>query len=96
MGGQGPLFGQPTPSGGLSVGTPARTRTLRISDEIPIEVWNKLRRILLPKLTTSGELPLAIDASFQIDTHSRNGLRQEIEQILRDLNLLDAVKIDLK
>jgi len=38
---------------------------------------------------------LAIDASIEIKSDS-NGLRQEIEQILRDLNLTDTVKVELK
>jgi len=35
---------------------------------------------------TAGELHLTIDASIEIN-QTGNGLRQEIEQILRDLNL---------
>jgi len=49
----------------------------------------------LPKLKTSGELHLTIDASIEIKSDS-NGLRQEIEQILRDLNLSDKVKVELR
>lgn len=94
---EGPLFGQPgLPASGSSVGTQARTRTLRISGEIPTEVWNRLGRTLLPKLKTGGELHFGIDASIQIDANNSNGLRQEIEQILRDLNLAEKVKVDLK
>jgi hypothetical protein len=92
----GPLFGQPAQPG--SVQSPAaqgKSRTLRISGEIPTEVWNRLGRTLLPKLKTAGELHLTIDACIEIKSDS-NGLRQEIEQILRDLNLTDKVKVDLK
>lgn len=87
----GPLFGRPVQAG---VGQ-GKSRTLRISGEIPTEVWNRLGRTLLPKLKTAGELHLAIDASIEIKSDS-NGLRQEIEQILRDLNLGDKVKVDVK
>jgi len=96
-GAEGSLFGQPVlPGAASSTTTQAKTRTLRISGEIPTEVWNRLGRTLLPKLKTGGELHFAIDASIQIEADSSNGLRQEIEQILRDLNLLDKVKLDLK
>ena len=92
----GSLFGEPTEPGAVpSSPSQAKTRTLRISGEIPTEVWNRLGRTLLPKLKTGGELHLAIDASIEIEAESSNGLRQEIEQILRDLNLADKVKIVL-
>ena len=93
----GPLFGRhDEPTSASSTATQAKTRTLRISGEIPTEVWNRLGRTLLPKLKTGSELQLSIDASIQIEVESSNGLCQEIEQILRDLNLADKVKIDLK
>lgn len=91
------LFGQTTKAGAsISFTAPVKTRTLRISGEIPTEVWNRLGRTLLPKLKTGGELHLAIDAAVQIEVDSSDGLRQEIEQILRDLNLSDRVKVDLR
>ena len=93
----GPLFGRPEESSsGGTTSTTAKTKTLRISGEIPTEVWNRLGRTLLPKLKTGTELRLSIDASIQIEMDGSNGLRQEIEQILRDLNLIDKVKVDLK
>jgi len=92
----GPLFGQPVqPGSGESPSVQGKSRTLRISGEIPTEVWNRLGRTLLPKLKTAGELHLEIDASIEIKSDS-NGLRQEIEQILRDLNLTDKVRVELK
>lgn len=94
---EGPLFGQPTPaSAGSSAAIQAKTRTLRISGEIPTEVWNRLGRTLLPKLKAGRELHFAIDASIQIEAENSNGLRQEIEQMLRDLNLAERVKVELK
>lgn len=93
----GPLFGEPLPPGATpSPAPPGNTRTLRISGEIPTEVWNRLGRTLLPKLKTGGELHFSIDASIQVQADDGNALRQEIEQILRDLNLADKVTIDLK
>jgi hypothetical protein len=92
----GPLFGKPAQPGSAQLPTVhGKSRMLRISGEIPTEVWNRLGRTLLPKLKAAGELHLAIDASIEIKSDS-NGLRQEIEQILRDLNLFDKVKLDMK
>lgn len=87
----GPLFGQPAQSPAAK----GKSRTLRISGEIPTEVWNRLGRTLLPKLKSAGELHLVINASIETKSDI-NGLRQEIEQILRDLNLSDKIKVDMK
>lgn len=93
----GPQFGRPEePSSGGTTSATAKTKTLRITGEIPTEVWNRLGRTLLPKLKTGTEIRLSIDASIQIEVGSSDGLRQEIEQILHDLNLSDKVKLDLK
>jgi hypothetical protein len=90
-----PLFGQPfQPGSAQALAASGKKRTLRISGEIPTEVWNRLGRTLLPKLKTAGELHLAIDASVEIGLDSI-GLRQEIEQILRDLNLSQTVRIEV-
>src|SRR6266566_6201098 len=85
----GPLFG------GGSVAVSAKTKTLRISGEIPTEVWNRLGRTLIPKLKAGTDLHFGINASVQIEGDG-NGLQQEIEQILRELNLADKVKVDLR
>jgi hypothetical protein len=90
------LFPPTQPDAGPSTAVQVKTRTLRISGEIPTEVWNRLGRTLLPKLKSGSELHLAIDASMEIDADNFSGLRQEIEQILRDLNLADKVRVDLK
>jgi len=37
----------------------------------------------------------AYDASLQVDGDTSKGLRQEIEQILRDLNIAEKVKVEL-
>lgn len=87
---EGPLFGQPSPTSGSPVSP--RVRTLRIVGEIPTEVWNRLGRTLLPKLKAAGEVKLSIDARIEVEFHNRE-LRQEVEQILRDLNLSEKVRI---
>lgn len=52
--------------------------------------------VLAVALKSGGELRLAIDASMEVDADNSSGLRQEIEQMLRDLNLADRVRVDLK
>jgi hypothetical protein len=93
-GGQpGPLFAPPTGVGGAPS---ARERTLTIRGEIPTEVWNRLGRTLIPKLKTGNELVMKLDVSVQVDSDTAQGFRQELMQVLRDLNLGDAVKVEIE
>ena len=91
----GPLFVKPDATTEATA-TATKAKTLRISGEIPTEVWNRLGRTLIPKLKTGKELHLAIDVSVQIEAADSAGLQQEIAQILRDLDLGEGVKVELK
>ena len=91
----GPLF-EP-PAGGdtaVTISTPAKARRLRISGEIPTEVWQRLGRTLIPKLKAGGRPRVAVDVSLSVNNDGANGLRQEIQQILEDLKLEDKVRVD--
>ena len=92
-GSAGPLF-EP-PKGGAATVAPARQRTLTIRGEIPTEVWNRLGRTLIPKLKTGKGLVMNLDVSVQVETDTAQGFQQELMQILRDLNLVDTVKIEI-
>ncbi len=71
----------------------ARGRTLTIRGEIPTEVWNRLGRMLIPKLKTGNELVMKLVVSGQVDSDTAQGFQQELLQILRDLNPADSVRI---
>lgn len=91
--GGGLLFALPKPG---AVAVAARARTLTIRGEIPTEVWNRLGRTLIPKLKTGNELVMKLDVSVQVESDTAQGFQQELMQILRDLNLGDAVKIEIE
>ena len=91
---KGPLF--PSPAGEPIAPTPSK-RTITIRGEIPTEVWNRLGRTLIPKLKMGGgELSVALSVSVEVEADNGQGFQQELIQILRDLNLADAVKIEMK
>ncbi len=82
-----------SPSPG-AVSPASAMRTIRISGEIPTEVWNRLGRSLIPKLKSSAELHLGLDLTFTVDSAGRQALLTEIRQILQDLNLTGQLKVD--
>jgi hypothetical protein len=83
------------PPGEPGTGKPAQ-RTVTIQGAIPTEVWNRLGRTLIPKLKAGSELSVALNVSVQVENDAAQGFRQELLQILRDLNLAEAVKVEIK
>jgi hypothetical protein len=93
----GPLFTPPTTTGEPEPGIPVSPRrTVTIRGEIPTEVWNRLGRTLIPKLKSGTELSVALNVSVQVEGDTAQGFQQELMQILRDLNLAETVKVEIK
>ena len=92
----GTLFTPPTTGepGATTPVSPRRTVTIR--GEIPTEVWNRLGRTLIPKLKSGTDLSVALNVSVQVEGDTAQGFQQELMQILRDLNLVDTVKVEIK
>jgi hypothetical protein len=73
----------------------AKMQKLRISGEIPPEIWQRLGHTLVPKLKASQNFRLGLDISVVVETAQAATLRREITQILEDLKLGGRVKIEL-
>ena len=71
----------------------AEQTTIRLSGEIPQEVWNRLGHKLLPKLNSGKELYIGVDFTATIDARNYQTLVRELEQILTDLGLSEKVRI---
>ena len=71
----------------------AAARTIRLSGDVPPEVWNRLGRTLLPKLRGGAELTLGVEFSAKIEGGRAEGLVAEVKQILADLGLSDRMEI---
>lgn len=87
-----------TPTSGPTPGSgPERTtlmRTLRLSGNVPPEVWNRLGTKILPKLRSGSELKIGLEFSVTVSADSANGLATELRQILQELGLSEAVKVE--
>jgi len=67
-----------------------------VRGEIPTEVWNRLGRTLIPKLKMGGDLSVGLNVSVEVEADTVQGFQSELTQILRDLNIADTVKVDLR
>jgi hypothetical protein len=89
---------EPTPPPGPAPGPgpepAASTRKLRVSGSVPAEVWNRLGTKIIPKLRAGTELKIGLEFSVTVSTDSANGLATELRQILQELGLAEAVKVE--
>ena len=83
-----PLAPGPEPTPG------ATTKTLRLVGTVPPEVWNRLGTKILPKLRAGSELKIGLEFSVTVSAASANGLATELRQILQELGLGEAVKVE--
>ncbi len=86
--GSGPQPAPESPSGGME------TRTIRLTGDLPLEMWNRLGTKILPKLRLGSDLRIGIDLSTIVATGVGASLVLELRQILTDLGLADRVRID--
>ena len=71
----------------------AAARTIRVSGDVPPEVWNRLGRTLLPKLRGGAELTLGVEFSATVEGDRADGLVADLKQILADLGLSERVDV---
>jgi hypothetical protein len=71
-------------------------RTLHITGSIPPEVWNRLGTKLLPKLRSGSELRLGLDFTVDLEADQVTAFQTELRQALQDLNLAQAVRIEVR
>lgn len=79
---------------GPTPGPTASTRTLRLSGNVPLEVWNRLGTKILPKLRSGSDLKIGLDFSVTVQADAASGLVTELRQILEELGLGDSVKVE--
>lgn len=78
-------------------GTPATpsTRTIRVSGNIPSEMWNRLGTRIIPKLKSAGEIQIGLEFTVSVSSDAAATLQNELKQILDDLGVNGNVKIDV-
>jgi hypothetical protein len=70
------------------------TRTFRLSGNIPSELWNRLGTKLISKLRSGAELRVGVDFSVTFSAEAAKTVETEIRQVLQDLGLENAIKIE--
>jgi thiamine monophosphate kinase len=61
---------------------------------VPLEVWNRLGTKILPKLRSGSDLKIGLEFSVSVQADAADGLATELRQILQELGLGDAVKVE--
>jgi hypothetical protein len=87
-----PLEAEPTPSP-ESVLSPA-TRTLHLTGNVPLEVWNRLGTKVLPKLRAGTDLRIGVDFSVTVSADAAGGLAAELRQVLQELGIAEKVSVE--
>ncbi len=93
---------EPTPTPTFETSRPAGAeaqpaasmRTLRLAGNVPPEVWNRLGTRILPKLRSGSDLKIGLDFSVTVSAASASSLATELRQILQELGLGEAVKVE--
>ena len=70
------------------------TRTFRLTGTIPSEVWNRLGTKLISKLRSGTDLRVGVNFSVTFGAEAAKNVETEIRQILQDLGLDSAIKVE--
>jgi hypothetical protein len=85
---------QPSPEPGPGPSPGATTKTLRLVGTVPPEIWNRLGTKILPKLRAGSDLRIGLDFTVTVKADTAGSLAEELEQILQELGLGDAVRVE--
>jgi hypothetical protein len=70
------------------------TKTLRLVGTVPPEVWNRLGTKILPKLRSGSDLRIGLDFTVTVKADNAGSLVAELQQVLQDLGLGEALKFE--
>lgn len=62
--------------------------------DVPAEVWNRLGTKILPKLRAGTDLRIGVDFTVTVSADAASALEAELRQILQDLGLVEAVRLE--
>jgi hypothetical protein len=83
---------EPEPQPGAIPGN--QRATLRLIGTVPPEVWNRLGRSVIPKLSSGEGLTVGIDLSVRVAVPFIKSMEADLRQIVDDLGLSDRVKVE--
>jgi len=82
---------EPQPAPGPTPGE--QTKTIRITGQIPPELWNRFGTKLIPKLRSGKDVSIELQFSTTVDINISRNLESEIRQLIQDLGLSDRIVI---
>ena len=85
---------EPSPALGPEPAPGATTKTLRLVGMVPPEVWNRLGTKILPKLRSGSDLRIGLEFMVTVKADAAGSLVAELEQILEELGLGGAVRVE--
>jgi hypothetical protein len=89
------IVSPPTPSIGSQTGQPAAPGiVIRLSGDLPSELWNRLGTKLLPKLKGAGEVRIGVDFEVRASAAAAKNLVADLRQMLEELGLQDRIAIE--
>jgi len=94
--GVGPIPSPPEGPAGRPVApeTPAKVSVLRVTGNVPPELWNRLGNRILPKLRQGQNVKLGVEFTVEVATADAARLQEELRQALRDLGLEGQLRIE--
>lgn len=72
----------------------AAMKTVRLVGTVPPEVWNRLGTKVLPKLRSGSELKVSVDFTVAVPAERAGALVVELKQVLEELGLNQAVRVE--
>jgi hypothetical protein len=72
------------------------TKVLRITGNVPPEVWNRVGTKLIPKLKSGQDFKVEVGFSVTVDSGNALHLKTEVQQILQDLGLAEQLTLELE
>lgn len=98
LGGKDPVISPPTDTTPVVIQPTSETsvKTLRLSGNIPSEMWNRLGTKIIPKLKSAGELQIGLEFTVEVSSDTVSNLQTELRQIVDDLGLNGKIKIDVE
>ena len=74
--------------------TTAPAIVVRLTGDLPSELWNRLGTKLLPKLKRAGELHIGVEFEVRASAEGAKNLVADLRQVLQELGLADRIRIE--
>ena len=68
--------------------------TVRLKGTVPPEAWNRIGRMIIPKLRSGDDLSVGVEFSVSVEAGLSEGFQLDLEQALADLGLQEQVHVE--